>query len=257
MTNTESSPIMFVMQILEIRLMNVKNKNISSKSQLVIDKILSYIVTNKLRPGDKLQSEEEMARNFNLSRVSVREGLRGLKFLGMLKSTTSRGTVIQEMDFSILARCLGFQIAISDISYRQLLEARLAIEIGALELICGRLSPVQIRKLRKLADSSRKNNSAEEIARDHRLDNEFHKQLLTYSKNEMLISFSKLVEIFFSRIIDDDVLASNAAVSDHEEIVDALEQNNLDLARGIMRQHIYKYYKFIITKKDKKAKLPK
>ncbi len=80
------------------------------KSEQMVDLILSHIIDNKLKPGDKLPSEEEMTMLFKASRVSIREGLRGLKFLGLLKSTTSRGTVIQEMDFSILTRCLGFKL---------------------------------------------------------------------------------------------------------------------------------------------------
>lgn len=225
-------------------MIEAKNGN-SSKSEQMVDLVLSYIIDEKLKPGDKLPSEAEMANRFGISRVSVREGLRGLKFLGLLKSTTSRGTVVQEMDFSILTRCLGFQIAVSDVSYRQLLEARLAIETGALELVCGKLSARQLRELRKRADCSRLDSSPEEMARDYRHDNDFHEYLLRCSGNTVLITFSRLLKIFFSRMFSSEASESGVASTDHEMLIDALERDNLDLARGIMRQHLYKYYNVI------------
>lgn len=220
----------------------------SCKSEQMVDLILSYIIANRLKPGDKLPSEEELTRLFRVSRVSIREGLRGLKFLGLLKSTTSRGTTVQEMDFAILSRCLGFQIALSDFSYRQLLEARLAIEISALELVCGKLSAHQLRELRNLADSSRKNDSPEEFERDYRIDRDFHQCLLRCSGNSVLIAFSRLLQIFFSHIVDESLANSDAAAHDHDQLIDALEASNLELARGIMRKHLGRYYELIETR---------
>ncbi len=225
------------------------------KSEQMVDLILSHIIDNRLKPGDKLPSEEEMTRLFKVSRVSIREGLRGLKFLGLLKSTTSRGTVVQEMDFSILTRCLGFQIAISDVSYRQLLEARLAIEIGALELICGKLKPYQIKCLREMTDCRRRDNSPGEIQRDHNADREFHQYLLRCSENAVLITFSRLLHIFFSHFIDESIEDSDIATTDHEILVYALEINNLEMARGAMREHLFKYYKLLENRKLKSAEV--
>ena len=112
-------------------------KKESSKSEQIVDHLLSYIIEEKLSPGEKLPSEEELCCRFHVSRVSVREGLRGLKFLGLVESAPRRGTTLKEMDFAMLTRALGFQIAVSPVSKQQLLEARLAVELGALELICG------------------------------------------------------------------------------------------------------------------------
>lgn len=215
----------------------------TSKSGQTVDRILDYIIANGLKPGDRLPSEEELTRLFGVSRVSVREGLHGLKFLGLLKSTTSRGTVIREMDFGILARCLGFQIAVSEVSYRQLLEARLAVECGALELICGKLAPEQLAELRRLADCRRRDDSEEEVRRDHCSDRAFHQYLLACGGNEVLTVFSRLLGIFFDRVVDAG--GNPAATGDHEMLIDALEHGNLELARGIMRRHLAGYYRLI------------
>lgn len=216
----------------------------SNKSNQVVDSILSYIIENHLRPGDKLPSEEELTRRLGVSRVSVREGLRGLKFLGLLQSSTSRGTEIREMDFSILTRCLGFQIAVSDISFAQLLEARLTLETSAIELLCGHLTTAQLDDLEATADCSRRDNSPTEVAKDFHREREFHHALLRACGNQVLISFARLLEIFFSRSFPEiGIPESKAASLEHRQLVDALRRNNLDLARGIMKQHLNKYRK--------------
>lgn len=210
------------------------------KTQTVVNKIMSYMVEKHLKVNDKLPSEEEMTESFNVSRVCVREALRGLKFLGLVESGTRGGTRIKQMDFTVLAQALGFQIAISDLSYYKLLEARLSIELGVLEIISKKITPQQIAQLRSVADCARYDDSFAEVERNYQRDCEFHRLLLTISDNEMLISFSRLLEIFFTRRTS-SCAASQAAAIDHKNIIDALEQHNLELARGIMRSHLEKY----------------
>lgn len=212
----------------------------SDKTEQIVDQILSYIIEEKLKLNDKLPSEEELTNLFGVSRVSVREGLRGLKFLGLVESSTRRGTRIRQVDFSILSRVLGFQIAVSDLSYYQLLEARLSIELGVLDIIIEKVTPEQIAELRELADCARYDDTPEEVERNYRRDCDFHRKLLEISENEVLITFSRLLEIFFARRFATPEM-SQAAAGEHAGIVDALEQHNLEMARGIMRSHLWKY----------------
>lgn len=211
-----------------------------SKTEQVVDAILSYIIDHKLTLNDKLPSEEEMTVLFGVSRVCVREALRGLKFLGLVETGTRRGTRIRQVNFSLLSRILGFQIAVSDLSYYQLLEARLAIELNALDIAAGKITREQLKELRGLADCARYDDTPEEIERNYQRDCEFHRALLAVSGNELLCSFSRLLEIFFNRSRASCAM-SQAAAAEHQGILDALETHNLELARGIMRNNLAKY----------------
>jgi DNA-binding GntR family transcriptional regulator len=146
------------------------------------------------------------------------------------------------MDFGILARCLGFQIAVSDVSFQQLLEARLAIETAALELICGKLTEEHFSELEQLVDCARRDESAEEVTRNFQTDQSFHRALLKTSGNQVLISFAILLGIFFSRAFPKlGTAESIVAAAEHRLLLEALRSNNLDLARGIMKQHLDRY----------------
>lgn len=218
----------------------MKNGN-SDKTEQIVGKILSYIIDHNLGVNDKLPSEEEMTALFEVSRVCIREALRGLKFLGLVETGTRRGTRIRQVDFAILSRVLGFQIAVSDLSYYQLLEARLSIELGVLDIVVKKITRRQLEQLRELAHPLQAGTISEEAERNNsQRDYEFHRKLLEISGNEILSSFSRLLEIFFScRVATREM--NQATIHDHVNIVDALQHHNLELARGIMRSHLDKY----------------
>lgn len=115
----------------------------------IAERIFHFIRENHLSAGDKLPTEKELAAMFGTSRVVVREGLQGLKFLGILESSTRGGTIIREVNFPLLSRSIQFQIAINSVDWNQLTDARLAIELGVLDTLCGKLSQEQLHALRK------------------------------------------------------------------------------------------------------------
>lgn len=213
-----------------------------TEEKSIADRIFAYVRENRLSAGDKLPTEKELAAMFGTSRVVVREGLQGLKFLGILESSTKGGTVIRELNFPLLSRGIQFQIAVNQVDWNQLTEARLAIELGVLESICGRLPEEQLKQLRRTADCTRTGNTPEELKHCIRQDCNFHHLLFEYSGNPILLAYSQLLECFFDgRRLPGKAAESVEVTNDHLQIISAIETGNLDLARGMMRKHLYKY----------------
>ena len=163
----------------------------------IAERIFHFIRENHLSAGDKLPTEKELAAMFGTSRVVVREGLQGLKFLGILESSTRGGTIIREVNFPLLSRSIQFQIAINSVDWNQLTDARLAIELGVLDTLCGKLSQEQLHALRKSAECTRTGNTAEELRYAIEQDKNFHHLLFEYSGNPILLAYSQLLECFF------------------------------------------------------------
>ena len=59
-----------------------------------MDFVRQEVLAGALRPGDKLPTERELAAQLDISRNSVREGLRVLENLGVLSSTQGSGNYI-------------------------------------------------------------------------------------------------------------------------------------------------------------------
>ena len=208
----------------------------------IAERIFHFIREKHLSAGDKLPTEKELAAMFGTSRVVVREGLQGLKFLGILESSTRGGTVIREVNFPLLSRSIRFQIAIHRMDWKQLTDARLAIELGVLDLLCGKLSEEQREALRKTADCTRTGNAPEDLRHAIQQDQNFHHLLFEYSGNPILQAYSQLLECFFDgHRLPGKIEESAEVTGEHLQILSALETGNLELARGMMRRHLNKY----------------
>ena len=63
-------------------------------STVLADRLLQTAIESNMKIGDKLPGEVELADRFHVSRVSIREAINGLKFLGMLDAAPRRGTTM-------------------------------------------------------------------------------------------------------------------------------------------------------------------
>jgi GntR family transcriptional regulator len=73
---------------------NVQVKNAMSTHQAVRESFLNYIDNNKYRIGDRLPSENELAKILRVSRVTLREAIRQLREDGFLYSRRGSGTFV-------------------------------------------------------------------------------------------------------------------------------------------------------------------
>ena len=214
----------------------------ASKTERTVDAILAHIINNHLGVGDKLPSEDELVSMLGVSRLCVREALLGLKFLGLLQSNTRGGTRLSKVDFRVLNRIIGFQISLLNYSFRQLLEARLTLELGALDMLSGKLGAERLARLRKLAMTA---VADDDLSSRARLDCAFHQELLRLCGNDILLSFSQLLEVFFVKYIERVPSAtadpSDLGDSEHLALLEALEDGNTELARGLLRKHLGRY----------------
>ena len=106
----------------------VQRKNVSD---LIAEKIKDYILDNGLKQGDRLPTEHELAERFGVSRISVREATKALGFLGIIDAAPRRGLTIGAVNMERLSQYLGFHFAVADYPFNQILDARIAIEVGA------------------------------------------------------------------------------------------------------------------------------
>ena len=76
--------------------------------QQIVDQIETLILEGKLRPGDQLPSERELAEQFNVSRTAVREAVKALSEKGLVQIEIGRGTFITQGVSKALRRSLGW-----------------------------------------------------------------------------------------------------------------------------------------------------
>jgi GntR family transcriptional regulator, transcriptional repressor for pyruvate dehydrogenase complex len=120
--------------------------------------IVQAIATGRLQPGDRLPSELEQARGFQVSRAAVREALRSLVEMGLVTTVQGRGggSFVNSVDADPVARNLGeamdVLLHLDAISIAELLEARRALEATCARLVARRRSAEHLRAIAQVLD---------------------------------------------------------------------------------------------------------
>jgi GntR family transcriptional repressor for pyruvate dehydrogenase complex len=163
-------------------------------SQLVYDDLKMRIVAGEFDVDQRLPSEGTLARNFGVSRSSVRAALQRLQMLGLVEIRVGEGSFVQERTFNNLMSEVSALVA-EDAMIPYVRELRQTIEIAATRLALNRASDEElsgfVKQARELGETARLDNGDEYIEADYR----FHLTLCSLSQN-------RLFELVYASIRD-------------------------------------------------------
>src|SRR5215467_10408979 len=112
------------------------------------DQVVAFVRTlidrGRLRPGDRLPGERDLATQLGVSRPSVRAGLHALAAMGVVRSRHGSGTYIPDGPPSLGSEPLSFLAALHGFTREEMYEARRIFEVGAVGLAAERATPEQI-----------------------------------------------------------------------------------------------------------------
>ena len=99
----------------------------------VVGFVRDLIDRGRVRPGDRLSTERELAVQIGVSRATVRAGLRALAAMGIIRSRQGSGTYISDAP-TLASEPLSFLAALHGFTGEQMYEARRVLEVGAARL---------------------------------------------------------------------------------------------------------------------------
>src|SRR5689334_8789951 len=119
--------------------------------QAVTDRIKTYIIDNRLGPGDSLPTEAELCDALNASRSSLREAIKTLAALDIVEVRHGSGTFVGRLSLSSLVESLTFRSLLSpgdDVrALRDLVDVRQLFEEGMAARIIERLDEAHVAGL--------------------------------------------------------------------------------------------------------------
>ena len=157
----------------------------------VIEQIMNLIKNNKLKPGDKLPPERELAEKLSISRGSLREAFRVLESRGLIKSKPGGGRYIREIRKNGHNSTENIILSLEKSSILELLEAREMFEVKIAEITVQRATPEDIELIEKALN---KMNEKEGLKDDKKTesDTEFHLAIARASHNFVFVNIIKL-----------------------------------------------------------------
>ena len=210
----------------------------------VEDVLLEYIRKSKINPGDQLPKEEELALHLQVSRHVVREGISRLKALGLVESRKKRGMIMKRPGAFNGLRKLAEANLFSQKDQEELMEMRVAMELGMADFIFARKTPEKIAYLRTVAGvlNSTIQNLNTEI--------DFHSTLMDFTENQTASQFREILAKAFNPVYKKNTGKSlKRNTPTHHEICNVLETGNAEDFYQIMRRH-FQPYLFVINGKQ-------
>ncbi|NLO47990.1 MAG: FadR family transcriptional regulator [Clostridiales bacterium] len=171
-----------------------KDKNISSQ---VFHSLRKNIADRKWLPGDRIPSENELARQFGVSRMSVRMAIQMLTALGMVEAVTGGGTYVKRFEFSNVVGNISGMLK-HDISYNDINQYRALIEKAAIKMLAGqRLKDNDLLHLENCIKKLEKAAETQDPYATANADFEFHLHLCKMSGNGMFFYSYELCSSIF------------------------------------------------------------
>ncbi len=119
---------------------------------MVARRIEELVRSGDLKAGDRLPPEPDLAQMLRVSRGSLREALKSLMYLGLIKSRAGDGTYIQSSLSGVLNQHFQWMILLDEVKHLEIYELRKIIEPDAAALAAKRATRSDIERLKAALD---------------------------------------------------------------------------------------------------------
>ncbi len=208
----------------------------------ISNQILGMISEGKWKEGERIPGEIELSEIFEVSRNSIRESIKALALIGILRAKSGSGTYVAE---NALSRVSHFQHSDQPeevISLKEIMQARLVMEPGIVKIATECATAEDLAALQGVLDSCFR--AFREKNYDFELGFSFHYNLFKIAGNKILLGVvdqlkDKLVSVrrdIFFKHIDEKIMLEE--LNDHQQILSLMKAGNGDEAASIMAKHI-------------------
>jgi GntR family transcriptional repressor for pyruvate dehydrogenase complex len=212
----------------------------ASLSGQIVAQVRDALFAKKLKPGDFLGTEKDLAARFGVSRIVARDALRTLQALGIadIRMGKGGGARVARGNPRLFAEALAVQLDLTGVSTAEIMDAQRAIETLAAELAAENATAADHANLnRLLAEAQALIDDREAYTRSCR---DFHLAVAEASHNRVLVT--QLVSLQHvswpnkNRTLTPDVARRVLAV--HQELSRLIEMRDAAGARRLMDDHV-------------------
>lgn len=195
----------------------------TSQGQDAYARLLEGIRTGTLSPGDRL-TETDLATRLGISRTPVREAIRALEIDGLVIHTPRVGATVRALNSAEITELYEMRAVLEGTAARFAARAAYKSEVAEMQDINDEMAAA-------LGDPARLST----------LNARLHVVLLNAARNRFLVrsmqSIQKTLLILGPSTLEETDRAE-AALREHQAIIDALDAHNEDAAETAMRAHI-------------------
>jgi GntR family transcriptional regulator, transcriptional repressor for pyruvate dehydrogenase complex len=200
---------------------------------------IERLILKKLKPGDKLPSERELAEMLAVSRSSIRDAIRSLELVGMVEPRQGAGTIVREITADALANPLTNALKRKEEMVTELLDFRRIIEPPLAGRAATHASAEDTAEMEEILDRQEQKLRRGESTIPE--DSEFHYAIALASGNSVVL---KVLDILMDMLRDTRERSlqiegrPQKSLAGHRRILAAIKRHDAQAAKDAMRRHI-------------------
>ncbi|MGO9125534.1 MAG: FadR/GntR family transcriptional regulator [Terriglobales bacterium] len=210
---------------------------------------IERLILKKMRPGDKLPSERELAEMLRVSRSSVRDAIRGLELMGMVEPRQGAGTIVREISSDSLINPFANALKRRRELVSELLDFRKMLEPPLAARAATRASADEIAEMEEILQRQEAKHAQGDAAVAE--DAEFHYSVALASGNSVVL---KVLDILMDLLRDTRERSlqlegrPQKSIAGHRRILAAIKRHDAEAAKAAMRRHIEDVEEIVLDK---------
>ena len=211
-----------------------------SLSVQIVSQVRDDLYEKRLKPGDFVGTEKDLAARYGVSRIVARDALRTLSALGIVEIRMGKGggARIAPGNPRLFAEALAVQLELAGVTAAEVLDAQRAIETLAAELAAENATPADIARLKRLLNEHEA--TIDDTEAYTRSTHEFHLAIAEASQNRVLVvQFLSLNHISWptrNKTLTPKV--AKHVLDIHKQLAALIEAHDAAGARKLMDDHV-------------------
>lgn len=204
-----------------------------------VAKQIERLILKKLKPGDKLPAERELAELLRVSRSSVRDAIRGLELKGLVEPRQGAGTIVRETSSELAADPFTNALKRRRELVSELLDFRKMLEPPLAARAATHATADQISEMEEILQRQGNKQAQGDAAVAE--DAEFHYSIALASDNSVVL---KVIDTLMDLLRDTRERSlqlegrPQKSLAGHRRILAAIKRHDAEAAKSAMRRHI-------------------
>lgn len=219
-------------------------KKVLRPRQQVEEALKDAVLSGTLKTGERLPAESELARQFSVSRPTIRDALAGLAAQGLIRKVPGAGggSFVQAVDHHALGEVLRDSMhnlmRLGSVTYDEVAMTRQFLEGPSAALAAQNRTDKEVAELHRIIERQKKMSVDDPEVPS--LDVEFHTAIARMSRNRLLASLVYAIHRDTEPVayLDLSPEVGKRTVAQHVSIVDAIEAGDSDAAEIAITEHL-------------------
>ena len=210
---------------------------------------LERLILEKLKPGDRLPSEWELAEMLQVSRSSIRDAIRGLEMMGLVEPRQGAGTIVRLRSAELPVNSFSSALKRRREMVSELLDFRKMLEPPLAARAATHASSEEVLEMEGILRKQEEKLSLGEAAIAE--DAEFHYSIALASGNSVVL---KVIDLLMDLLRDTRERSLQVSgrpeksLAGHRRILSAIKRSDAEAAMSAMRRHIEDIEEIVLNK---------